>query len=54
MGVEEPGSCLLSVVAGCVGFPGAPGVDVVSAGGVVVESERFGEDGCGCLRDELA
>jgi hypothetical protein len=45
---------LLCVVAGGVAVPGGACVGVLAFGGCVVEAEGFGDDGGGCLEDELA
>jgi hypothetical protein len=45
---------LLGVVSGGVAVPGGAGVGVLAFGGGVVEAEGLGDDGGGCLRDELA
>lgn len=45
---------LLWVVAGGVAVPGCACVGVLTFGGCVVEAEGSGDDGGGCLEDELA
>src|SRR6266851_913835 len=44
----------LSVVAWGVAGPASPGLGGVAVGGVVVVAEGLGDDGGGCLEDELA